>query len=176
MEERIQKIRSGDKEEIRAFYKEYAPRISRFLSRKVPPEEANEILNDVFFDAIDQLPFLKNTDNIQAWLYKIAHNKSVDYYRKRKIKSILLSQIPYLDVVAKEFVEPEFIMEKNRVREKIEKAMQMISVKYAIILRMHYEDGMRIKEIATSLNLTPKATESLLFRARAGFIKAYERA
>lgn len=176
MEERIDKIRSGDKEEIRAFYREFAPRISRFLSRKVPQEDAKEILNDVFFDAIDQLPLLKNTDNIQAWLYKIAHNKSVDYYRKKRIKSLLLSQVPYLDLVAKEFEEPEFILEKNRIKERIEKAMQMISVKYAIILRMHYEDGMRIKEIAVSLNLTPKACESLLFRARVGFIKAYERA
>ena len=176
MDSQIEKIRLGDKDAIRAFYTEYAPRISRFLSRKVPPEEAKEILNDVFFDAIDQLPFLTSTDNVQAWLYKIAHNKSVDYYRKKKIKSLLLSQVPYLDVVAKEFEEPEFILEKNRIREKIEKAMQMISVKYAIILRMHYEDGMRIKEMALALNMTPKATESLLFRARAGFKKAYERA
>lgn len=176
MDSQIEKIRLGNKDAIRAFYTEYAPRISRFLSRKVPPEEAKEILNDVFFDAIDQLPFLTSTDNVQAWLYKIAHNKSVDYYRKKKIKSLLLSQVPYLEVVAKEFEEPEFILEKNRIREKIEKAMQMISVKYAIILRMHYEDGMRIKEMALALNMTPKATESLLFRARAGFKKAYERA
>jgi RNA polymerase sigma-70 factor (ECF subfamily) len=176
MEWSVEAIRNGDKEAIRAFYRDFAPRISRFLARKVPPEDAKEILNDVFFDAIDQLPFLKNTDNIQAWLYRIAHNKSVDYYRKKKIKSLLLSQVPYLEIVAKEFEEPEFIMEKNRVREKIEKALQMISVKYAIILRMHYEDGMRIKEIAVNLNLTPKATESLLFRARVGFMKAYERA
>lgn len=176
MDALIEKIRRGDKEAIMAFYKDYSPLIARFLKRKVPPEDAQEILNDVFFDAIDQLPLLKNTANVKAWLFRIAHNKSVDYYRKKKIKSILLSQVPYLEIVAKEIQDPEFIIEKERVRERIEKAMQMISVKYAIILRMHYEDGMRIKEIAGILNLSPKATESLLFRARAGFIKAYERA
>jgi DNA-directed RNA polymerase specialized sigma24 family protein len=53
--------------------------------------------------------------------------------------------------------------------------MKKISQKYRSILRMHYEEQMPVKTIAIALNLSPKATESLLFRARQSFIKAYER-
>lgn len=160
---------------IVAFYQKYSPRILKYLQTKLPPDEAKEILNDVFLEAVDSLPTLKKQTNLQAWLYKIAHNKMVDYYRKKKIKSFLLSQIPYLDIIAQEIHQPEFILEKNKVRDNIESAMRNISEKYRSILRMHYEEQMPVKQIAVVLNLTPKATESLLFRARQSFMKAYER-
>ncbi len=172
----IERIKNGDKTAVLEFYKENAPKIQVYLERRLKREDAHEILNDVFLDALDQLPLLKHYDNILGWLYRIARNKTIDFYRKRKIKTILLSQLPFLEVVAKEINEPEFQMEKEKVRLKIESTMRMISGKYAMILRMHYEDGMRVKEIATTLNMSFKATESLLFRARMGFIRAYERA
>jgi len=73
-------------------------------------------------------------ENLKNWLYKIASNKVVDYYRKRKIKSFLLSQIPYLDLFAKEMSQPEFILEKNQLRDKIELVMKSLSQKYQQII------------------------------------------
>lgn len=170
----IDRIKHGEKAAIVEFYKSFAPRIQIYLERRVPKEEAHEILNDVFLDALDEIPLLKHEQNILGWLYRIARNKTIDYYRKKKLKSVLFSQIPYLEFAAKEMNQPEFILEKERVREKIERAMSKISGKYAMILRMHYEDGMHIKEIALALNLSAKATESLLYRARMKFIKEYD--
>lgn len=164
-----------NEQEVIKFYQKFSPRILRYLQRSLPHELAQEVLNDVFLDAIDELPTLRKMENLQAWLYKIAHNKIVDYYRKKKIKSFLLSQIPYLELIAQEIHQPEFILEKNKIRDNIESAMLTLSQKYRSVLRMHYEDQMPIKTIAVSLNLSPKATESLLFRARQQFIKAYER-
>ena len=165
-----------DEQAVVSLYKDFSPGITRYLKSKLPENEVSEILNDVFFDAIDEMATLKKQTNLKAWLYKIAHNKIVDFYRKKKIKSFLLSQVPYLELFAKEMNQPEFIMEKNQIRDKIESAMHAISEKYQNILRMHYEEQIPIKKIALVLNLTPKATESLLFRARQHFIKAYERA
>ncbi|MCL5435310.1 MAG: sigma-70 family RNA polymerase sigma factor, partial [Patescibacteria group bacterium] len=108
--------------------------------------------------------------------YKIAHNKTVDYYRKRKIKSILLSQVPYLDIVAAEINQPEFQFEKNKVKDKIESAFRSLPDIYRKILKLRYEEQMPVKQIAEVFNLSFKATESLLFRARQNFKLAYERA
>lgn len=172
----IEKVVQGDRQAILEFYRMFAPKIYVYLSRRLPrKEDAQEILNDVFLDALDELPLLRDTDNIVGWLHRIAHNKSVDFYRKRKIKSILLSQIPYLEIAASKMAEPEFQFEKNKVRDKIENTMNTLSDQYKKILRLHYEDGVKVKEIATIINLSFKATESLLFRARMGFKKTYER-
>ena len=165
-----------DEQAVVTLYKTFSPGISRYLKTKLPLNEVDEILSDVFIEAVDSMPTLKKQTNLKAWIYKIAHNKIVDFYRKRKIKSFLLSQVPYLELFAKEINQPEFIMEKDQIRDKIESAMRTISKKYQNILRMHYEEQIPIKKIALALNLTPKATESMLYRARQHFINAYERA
>ena len=162
--------------DVVTLYHTYAPQILAYLTRRLPPETAKETLNDVFFEAVDAYPKLKEKKNLRPWLYKIAHNKTVDYYRKKKIKSFLLSQVPYLELIAQEINEPEFLMEKQKVKEAIEQAMKTLSEKYQHILRMRYEEQIPVKQIAVTLAMTQKATESLIFRARQHFIKAYERA
>lgn len=173
----IKNITSGDPQSIVEFYKIYSPKILSYLQKRLPTnEDAQEVANDVFLAAIDSLPLLEKSENLQAWLYKIAHNKTVDYYRKRKIKSILLSQVPYLEIVAAEINQPEFQFEKNKIRDKVESAFKSLPDIYRKILKLHYEDKVPVKELAVIFNLSFKATESLLFRARQGFKLAYERA
>jgi RNA polymerase sigma-70 factor, ECF subfamily len=172
----IELILSGDQQAVVTFYQTYSPRILQFLKKRLPREEdAQEIVNDVFLDAVDDLPTLHTQTNLQAWLYKIASNKVADFYRKRKIKSFLFSQMPYLEIIANEISQPEFQLEKNKIRDKIEDAFLDIAVHYQQVLKMHYEEQMPVKAIAVALNLSPKATESLLYRARQSFIKSYER-
>ncbi len=173
----IEKILHGDKEATVAFYKLYSPKIFTYLSKRLPrPEDAQEVVHDVFLEALDGLPLLQNKENVLSWLYSIAHNETVDFYRKRKIKSIFLSQLPFLQLVASEINEPEFQFEKDKIREKIEKAFLLLSNNHQKILRLHYEDGIQVKHLAPVFNLSFKATESLLFRARQNFIRAYGRA
>lgn len=172
----VYRVKKGDPQAVTDFYKLYSPKISSYLTGKLPSEEdAQEALNDVFLEAIDSLHLLQNEKNLQAWLFRIAHNKMVDYYRKRKIKSLLLSQIPYLEIIDKEVHQPEFQFEKDRVRDKIEQTLFGLAPNHQKILRLHYEEQMSVKDIAPVLNLSFKATESLLFRARKNFQLAYDR-
>lgn len=172
----LDRILSGDKQAVTKFYNKYANILSLYLKRRLPQDVAEEILSDVFLEAIDALPTLQEDANLRAWLFKIAHNKTVDYYRKKKIKQVLLSQVPFLEIIASEIHEPEFQLEKNAIRDRIESALYKISKKYRKILRLHYEEQIPVKQIAVIFDLTPKATESLLYRARRSFMLAYGRA
>ena len=173
----INRILKGDSEAVVEFYKTNSPKLLRYLRNKLPnQEDAEELLNDIFLAAIDELSFYREDSSVSTWLFKIARNKVVDFYRKRKIKSILLSQAPFLEIIAGELHQPEFQFEKDKIRDKIEKAFRTISPPYQNILHLHYEDKIPVKELAEILNLSFKATESLLFRARQNFRLAYERA
>jgi RNA polymerase sigma-70 factor, ECF subfamily len=172
----VDKIILGDKTAIVQLYHLYSPKIAVYLKNRLPrPEDAQEILNDVFFDAIDSIHLLKKEENISSWLYSIARNKVVDFYRKKKIKSVLLSQVPFLDIIAQEISQPEFQFEKNKIKERIEKTLSNLSNRYREILSLHYEQKVPVKDLAMRFNLSFKATESLLFRARQSFKKIYER-
>lgn len=172
----IVKVLDGDPQAVSNFYKEYSPKILHYLLNRLPTQEdAEDLTNDVFLETIDSLNFLSKEENLGAWLFKIAHNKMVDYYRKRKIKSILLSQIPYLEIVSNEIHQPEFQFEKNRIRDRIESTLLKLPENYQKVLRLHYEESIPVKKISAELNLSFKATESLLFRARKQFQLIYER-
>ncbi|MEK7185750.1 MAG: RNA polymerase sigma factor [Patescibacteria group bacterium] len=169
----IDKILEGDSHAVVKLYNFYSPKISKYLERKLPKEEASEILNDVFLEAIDSLQILKNQDNLFPWLYRVARNKTVDHYRKQKLKSILFSQIPFLKILESEINDPEFQFEKNKTRDKVESTYLSLSANYQKILRLYYENNLSIKEIAFKINLSFKATESLFYRARQSFKIAY---
>jgi RNA polymerase sigma-70 factor (ECF subfamily) len=173
----VERIIAGDSQSVVELYALYSPRILNYLTKRLPTaEDAQEILNDVFLDAIDTISMLRTSKNLQAWLYQIAHHKTVDFYRKRKIRSIILSQIPYLEIVDAQVHQPEFQFEKDKVRDKIESAFKSLPEVYRKILKLHYEDKISVKEIAIILALSFKATESLLFRARQSFKLAYQNA
>lgn len=172
----IEQIIKGDKQAVVTFYKEHSPRIAHYLRKKLPREEdVEEILQDVFYEALDSLSLFSGKSTPSTWLFSIAHHKIVDFYRKKKIKSVLLSQLPFLQLFAHEITQPEFQLEKDRIRDKFEQTLHQLSEKYQTILTMHYELDMSIKEIALELDLSFKATESLLFRARQQFKLMYER-
>lgn len=172
----IEQVRNGNPQAVSKFYKQNSTKILSYLTKRLPSQEdAEDLTNDVFLEAIDSLNLLKNEENLKAWLFRIAHNKMVDFWRKKKIKSLLLSQIPYLQIVAKEITQPEFQFEKNRIREKVEQTFYQLSESYQKILRMHYEENLSVKEIAGKFGLSFKATESLLFRARKQFQLVYGR-
>src|SRR5437868_1543708 len=110
----VDKLLSGNKEAFMLFYQKYNSKILPYVKSKVArKEDAEELMHDILLEAIDSLPLLKKEENLQAWVYKITQNKIVDFYRKRKIKSILLSQVPFLELVASETHQPEFIYEKE---------------------------------------------------------------
>lgn len=172
----IDQVLAGNSEAVVKLYRLYSPKILVYLKKKLPEEDAKDVLSEVFLEAIDGLPTLKDKNLFLAWLYKIAHNKIVDLYRKQKIKSVLLSQIPFFEIVAQEISQPEFVYEKNKIRDTIENVFKKLSDPHRKILSLHYEHGMSVKHIAETLHLSFKATESLLFRARKSFKNAYERA
>jgi RNA polymerase sigma-70 factor, ECF subfamily len=170
----VKRILAGNSQAVVEFYRSYSPKILRYLAQKLPNrEDAEDLANDVFLEAIDSLSLLEKEENISAWLYKIAHNKMVDFYRRKKIKSVLLSRIPFLEIVSSEINQPEFQFEKNKIRDSIELTLRSISRKYREILKLRYEERIPVKMLAIKLNLSFKATESLLFRARQSFKLAY---
>ena len=172
----IANVRNCDPQSVSDFYRKNSSKILNYLTKRLPSrEDAQELTNDVFLEAIDSLNLLREDENLGAWLYKIAHNKMVDYYRGRKIKSVLLSQMPYLQIIANEISQPEFQFEKNRIRDKIEATLSKLSNRHQKILRLHYEEEIPVKELGLIFNLSFKATESLLFRARKKFQSIYER-
>ncbi len=171
----IDRLLTGDSTAATELYYAYCTKITKYLKKKLPEGELQDVVNDVFFEAIDSISLLQKREKLGNWLYRIAHNKVVDFYRKKKAKTILISQIPFFEFVDQEVHQPEFQFEKEKIKERIEKTLHTLSQPYRRILQLHYEEHIPVKKIAILFDVSDKAAESLLYRARKSFQKIYER-
>lgn len=167
--ELVEKILKGDRKVEALFYKTFKPRLLKFIKRKVPRGVAEEILHDTFLSALDSLPLFKFSSSLYSWLYSIARHEIIDYYRRKKIKTILFSRLPFLESLASQALGPEAVLAKKELKKEIKRTFKNLSEGYRRVLRLKYIEGLSVKEIARILGKTVKATESRLFRARIAF-------
>ena len=175
MEEIIEKVLSGEKGAASAFYLKYAPKVRRYLSMKMPDGEVEEVLQDTFLSAFDSLALYRGDSSVSTWLLSIARHEVADFYRKRYVRQKIEQTAPLFESIVSEVMSPEFSLEKKKIEKKFFATYRKLSKQYQDILSYRFELSMSVKEIASRMDLSFKATESLLYRARLAFKEEYER-
>lgn len=173
--ELIQRLLNKDTSAVREFYDRYAPFLLNFIRRKIDTEhDVEEIAQDVLFAFLDGIRDFTGKCKLRTYLCSIASNKIVDFYRKRKLKKIVFSQMPAgLETLIAENVDPEVQFDQNALQEKIKEVFAQLTPHYAKILILKYVEDRSVDEIAESLSCSFKSAESILFRARKAFVKLY---
>src|SRR5215213_10912600 len=64
-------------------WKELHASLRAFIARRVPSEDVDDILQDVFVRIHRRLATLAQQERVQAWVYQITRNAITDYYRLR---------------------------------------------------------------------------------------------
>ncbi|MBX9853749.1 MAG: sigma-70 family RNA polymerase sigma factor [Cytophagaceae bacterium] len=79
----------AEKEEtIRNTFQKEKKKLFQFIRKRVPAkEDAEDILQDVFYQLIKNFTPLEPMEQISSWLFKVARNKITDKYRKQKPES-----------------------------------------------------------------------------------------
>src|SRR3989440_6701616 len=75
-------------ERISEVVKREQSRLRNFIRRRVPdPLDAEDILQDVFYKLVEANRLLMPIDHITGWLFRVARNRIVDLFRKKKTES-----------------------------------------------------------------------------------------
>ena len=149
-------------------------RLTRFVSQKVAdPMDVDEIVQGSLLSALDSLPGFRGQSQLFTWVCGIARHEVMDFYRRKKIKQIVFSKLPFLEKLVSEALGPELAYQELETKTKIVVTLKHLSEGYVQILRLKYVEGRSMAEIAEKLNLTIKAVESRLTRARLAFQKVY---
>lgn len=174
MEQIVKEVLAGKKGAATRFYRAYAPKLRRYLVAKLPDGEVEEILQDTFLSAFDSLPLYRGESSVDTWLISIARHEVADFYRKQYVRSAVEKTAPLFENMVSEVLSPEFVMEKKKIERRFFSTYRALSRQYQDVLSYRYELSMSVKEIAARMDLSFKATESLLFRARLAFRVEYE--
>lgn len=170
----VSEILQGNERALKDFYNLYSARVFNFIQRKVEKiEDAQELLQDVLFVSLDAMRDYAGKSSIFTFVCAIAHHKVVDFYRKKRLKQVIFSQMPGLGSLMSELLTPEERYNKTELRQRIKNCFLKLPARYQTILRLKYVEGYTVVQIAVDLKETVKSIESALFRARKAFAKVY---
>ena len=140
------------------------------MSKRIEDEDtAEEITDDVLMAAYESLVNFDRKCSEFSFVCSIAKHKIIDYYRKKKLKTILFSANPVFEEIADKALSPERDVLKNELKKEIEETLSELKAGYGKLLRLKYIDGWKIKTIAAMSKLSIKAVESRLIRAKKQF-------
>jgi len=77
----VRAARDGDRAAFGRLYDRYARMVHGVLLAKVPFQEVNDLVQDVFLTALRRLRTLRDPESFGAWLAAIARNRASDYHR-----------------------------------------------------------------------------------------------
>ncbi len=164
----IEKIRAGDKKSFRWFYNKTHKRLTTFILGRVKNRsDAEEIVQDVYLSFLDSLPLFRGRSKLSTFLFSIARHEVLDYWRKRYAKKAILT-VPFVDQVYTEKLYSSALL-----NNEIERVYKKLSDEHVVVLKLKYEDGFSVIQIAKRLMISIKAAESRLFRARKAFQEVY---
>ena len=76
-------------QQIQAAVREQRGRLLQFIRRRIPdPDQAEDILQDVFAELVESYRVLKPVEQAAAWLFRVARNRITDLYRRKKPVSL----------------------------------------------------------------------------------------
>jgi RNA polymerase sigma factor (sigma-70 family) len=137
--------------------KEERGKLLGFIKKRVPvPEDAEDILQDVFYQLVRAYQSIGSIDRVASWLYKVANNKIID--RSRKSMPIPIeSIIPKMDeheALTLEDILPDFgnSTEDHLLQEfiwqQIGEALKQMPKEQAEVFVLHELEDKSFKEIS----------------------------
>jgi RNA polymerase sigma-70 factor (ECF subfamily) len=115
-----------------------------------------------------------------TWLCQICRNEMVATYRQRGIQesqTVPLEDHPAIRAALESITVDTDTPEKNRTQEELARfvrlTLEYLPAKYATALELKYIRGCSVDEIGEQLDISTKAAESVLSRARAAFKEGF---
>ncbi|HEX9664759.1 MAG TPA: RNA polymerase sigma factor [Patescibacteria group bacterium] len=146
-----------------AIYDQYIDKIYRFIYFKVRTrQEAEDLTSEVFLKLWQKITNKAEVDNLNAYIYAIARNSVIDYYRQKSTdKEVALEELAELGGDAETIGK---ITQASDVSQLM-KAINSLKDEYREVILLRYIEELAIKEIALILNKSQGATRVLLHRA-----------
>lgn len=171
--ELVKKAKAGDGRAYDQLMEMYHDAVFNIILRMVHNrQEAEDLAQETFIKAYNSITSFNEEYAFSTWLFKIASNHCIDFFRKRKLKTYSMDEpVKYKDdEITHEYADHAPTVDKEMVASEksriIRQAIEKLPEKYrqAIILRHHEEKS--YEEIAEILDLPLGTVKARIFRAR----------
>lgn len=170
----IRLFKNGDSDVFNEIYASYYKPVYNYLYKLTRDKAlAEDLTQDTLIKVLGNLKDADESRKLLPWIFRIAHNTCIDYYRKNRVSFELID-----DIACKESEAncPEYIYLNKEKYYEIKKVLLMINQKYRTALLLRVFQNLSYREIASRLKLNEASVKTLIHRGRQQFRKIYAEA
>lgn len=164
-EDLADRVKLGDEQAFELLYRIYYLNLCRFANKFLhDPEEAKEVAQEVFINIWEEREDINSEESLQAYLFKITRNKSLNKLRKRKVvsKYIEILKLVYIDHT--HYSSHESLMAKE-LKDEISNAIDKLPDKCKRVFELSRIEGLKYHEISRVLDISVKTVEAQISKA-----------
>jgi RNA polymerase sigma-70 factor, ECF subfamily len=166
-EELIQKSLAGDREAMDTLVRENWDRIYHHCLRLVHDESmAEDLTQETFVRAFQNLALFKQHARFSTWVWRIAHNLSLNYLKKKGRQEQPLKE---------EILPSPEVRDEKEFYVQVEEALKTLDEKHRLVFELYDLKHIPQKEIAAQLNIPHGTVRSRLHYARIKVREYFER-
>jgi len=157
-------------------------RLRNFIRRRVPdPRDAEDILQDVFYELVEANRLLMPIEHLTGWLFRVARNRITDLFRKKRPESFSETAaagddddepLPFEDLLPSPDAGPEALYARRVLLEELELAVAELPPDQREVFVGHELEGRSFKQMAAE---TGVSVNTLLSRKRYAVLHLRER-
>ena len=168
----LSKNKLGTQHDMSEVVTTYTGRLQSFIRKRVNTvEDAEDILQDVFYQLVEAESYLKPIDQLTAWIYTVTRNRITDWYRKKKTELLPDFSDDEDDSILIELKEllfdngstPEMEYLRSMVWSELEKALEELPPEQRQVFVMNELEGVSFKDISKQ---TGEPVNTLISRKR----------
>jgi RNA polymerase sigma-70 factor (ECF subfamily) len=156
----IQRALEGDQSALAYIYDSYAKPIYRYhYSRVENTVDAEDLTSQTFIAVIESLPRYQHRNNFTAWIFQIARNKTMDYFRRDHRNSEMDDTIP--DPAQTDALEA---VVWDEYRAQLKSLLHLLDDEERELIRLRYTAELSFVEIASLLGRKEDAVRKSIRR------------
>lgn len=155
------KAKQGDAEAFAQLFDQYSDKLYRFIFYKVSKKEvAEDLTSQCFLKVWEQIISGLKIKSFPAFIYRIARNLIIDYYRSREKEELpLIYQVDLIDEKLR------FNPDENLIQEQLEKLLFTLKGEVREIVILRFIEELSIKEIARIVGKSSANVRVIIHRA-----------
>jgi len=136
--------------------------------------EAEDLAQETFIKAYKKLDSVKDQKKIKSWLFSIARNITIDFFRRKKEKTVALDNTILENYSRENAVDYQAQVINNEISKELQACIQKLQPEDRMIIKLLYYEGFSYKEIADLMNMNHNTLKSRLHRARKMLLEIIE--
>lgn len=178
----VVRIASGDLSAFEEMVRKYQAAVYRLAFRATyNHEDARDLTQEVFLDAFRSIRGFRRDSKLGTWLYRIATNKTIDWWRRQRRQGARVISFTCLEEIScqdnpeghsGEFDPPdddigpeETVINRERA-ELLWREVAALPENYRIVIILYHYEGLSYREIGEILKLPLRTVETRLYRAK----------